>query len=65
MQWRGAFLRRDPEANRAHVQTLFDLWQAGKIAPRVTETFPLEQGGAAIARMAARKAIGKLVVTMG
>lgn len=61
----GAFLKRDPEANRAHIETLFELWQAGRIAPRVTETFSLEQGGAAIARMAARKAIGKLVVTVG
>jgi NADPH2:quinone reductase len=61
----GAFAARDPDANRAHVERLFRLWQEGRIAPRVTETFPLERGGEAIARMAARQAIGKLVVTIG
>lgn len=58
----GAFAARDPQANAAHVATLFDLWAAGKIAPRVTERFAFADGGAAIAKMAARGAIGKLVV---
>jgi NADPH:quinone reductase-like Zn-dependent oxidoreductase len=60
----GAFAARDPKANAAHVETLFRLWREGKIAPRVSRTWPLEQGGEAIAHMAARKAVGKLVVTM-
>jgi NADPH:quinone reductase-like Zn-dependent oxidoreductase len=58
----GAFAARDPKANRAHVDRLFRLWKEGKIAPRVTEVFPFEKGGDAIAKMAARGAIGKLVV---
>ncbi len=58
----GAFAARDPAANRAHVDQLFRLWAEGKIAPRVTEVFPFERGGDAIAKMAARDAIGKLVV---
>jgi NADPH2:quinone reductase len=60
----GAFAARDPAANAAHVQTLFRLWEEGKIAPRVSRTWPLAQGGEAIAHMAARRAVGKLVVTM-
>lgn len=60
----GAFAARDPKANAAHIQTLFRLWDEGKIAPRVSATFPLESGGEAIAQMAARNAVGKLVVTM-
>ncbi len=60
----GAFAARDPAANAAHVETLFRLWSEGKIAPRVSRTWPLAQGGDAIARLAARDAIGKLVVTM-
>ena len=60
----GAFAARDPEANRAHIDRLFRLWKDGKIAPRVTETFAFEDGGKAIAKMAARGAIGKLVVTV-
>ncbi len=58
----GAFAARDPKANAAHVDRLFRLWKDGKIAPRVTEVFPFAQGGDAIAKMAARAAIGKLVV---
>ena len=61
----GAFAARDPEANAAHVRTLFRLWEEGGIAPRVSRTWPLEKGGEAIAHMAARQAVGKLVVTMG
>jgi NADPH:quinone reductase-like Zn-dependent oxidoreductase len=61
----GAFAARDPRANAAHIQTLFRLWSEGKIAPKVSRTWPLEQGGEAIAHMAARKAVGKLVVTVG
>ena len=58
----GAFAARDPQANKAHIDELFRLWEAGRIAPRVTETFSLERGGEAIAKMAGRGAIGKLVV---
>lgn len=60
----GGYAGRDPEGNVAHIRTLFRLWQEGKIAPKVSRTWPLEQGGDAIAHMAARKAVGKLVVTM-
>jgi NADPH:quinone reductase-like Zn-dependent oxidoreductase len=61
----GAFAARDPKANAAHVETLFRLWREGRIAPKVSRIWPLERGGEAIAHMAARQAIGKLVVTMG
>jgi NADPH:quinone reductase-like Zn-dependent oxidoreductase len=60
----GAFAAREPAANAAHIRTLFRLWDEGKIAPKVSRVWPLEQGGEAIAYMAARKAVGKLVVTM-
>lgn len=60
----GAFAARDPEANAAHVGQLFRLWSEGRISPRVTETFALADGGKAIAKMAARQVIGKVVVTI-
>lgn len=60
----GAFAARDPKANAAHIARLFDLWADGKISPRVTETYALEQGGEAIAKLASRRAVGKLVVTI-
>ena len=60
----GAFAARDPKANAVHVAELFRLWDAGKIRPHVSATYPLERGGEAIAAMAARQVIGKLVVTL-
>jgi NADPH2:quinone reductase len=60
----GAFAMRDPAANEAHVDELFRLWGDGKIGPRVSQTFPLERAGEAIAMLRDRKAVGKLVVTL-
>ncbi|HEU4958675.1 MAG TPA: NADPH:quinone oxidoreductase family protein [Sphingomicrobium sp.] len=60
----GAFAARDPKANADHVAELFQLWGEGKISPRISATYPLDRGGEAIAAMAARKVIGKLVVTL-
>ena len=60
----GAFAARDPKANSAHVDTLFQLWRKGMIAPRISETFPLGRGGDAIRALSERRVIGKLVVTL-
>ena len=60
----GAFAARDPKANAAHVATLFRLWDEGKIGPKVSATYPLERGGEAIAALAARAVIGKVVVML-
>ncbi|WP_197418957.1 MULTISPECIES: NADPH:quinone oxidoreductase family protein [unclassified Sphingomonas] len=61
----GAFAARDPAGNQAHVDHLFRLWAEGRISPRVTEVFDFAEGGRAIAKMASRDAIGKLVVRVG
>ena len=61
----GAFAMRDPGANAAHVAELFDLWDAGKISPVVSATYPLERAGEAIAALGRRQVIGKLVVELG
>ena len=60
----GAFTAREPETNAAHIAELFGLWQAGKIRPRISETYPLARAHEAIAKLESRQAIGKLVVTM-
>ncbi|MCW3798249.1 NADPH:quinone oxidoreductase family protein [Sphingomonas sp. BN140010] len=60
----GAFAMRDPAANQRHVAELFELWDAQQISPRVSATYPLERAGEAIAAMAARAVIGKLVVEL-
>jgi NADPH2:quinone reductase len=40
------------------------LYAKGAIKPVVSERYPLARAGEAIARLAARKAMGKIVVTM-
>ncbi|WP_252258361.1 NADPH:quinone oxidoreductase family protein [Erythrobacter aurantius] len=60
----GAFTAREPVKFRAQVEELFDLMKEGQIDPLVSETFPLERAGEAIAKLENREAVGKLVVTM-
>ena len=60
----GAFAARDPKANAAHVEQLFRWWGEGKIAPKISATYPLERAGEAIVALRDRKAVGKLVVTL-
>lgn len=58
----GAAVMRDPAAHARNVKDLMDLYTAGKIRPHVSERFGLEKAGDAIAHLAARKAMGKVVV---
>jgi NADPH2:quinone reductase len=60
----GAFTRRDPEANAANIAALMQLYGKGAIKPVVSERYPLARAGEAIARLAGRQAMGKIVVTM-
>lgn len=61
----GAFVARDPVGNGQNIQELFALYGAGKIRPRISMAYPLEQGGEAIRALSDRKAQGKLIVTIG
>lgn len=61
----GAWAMREPEANRAHIERLFGFLAEGGIRPRITATFPLQQAAEAIAALAGRGAMGKLVVKIG
>ena len=60
----GAFTAREPAKFIEQVKELFALMKAGKIDPLVSETFPLDRAGDAIAKLENREAVGKLVVTM-
>ncbi len=60
----GGFARRDPKANAANLAELMQLYEQGAIKPLVSERYPLARAGDAIARLAARQAMGKIVVTM-
>ena len=60
----GTWAAREPDAFAQSVKDLLDLYAAGKIKPHVSERFPLEKGADAIAHLASRKAMGKVVVTI-
>jgi len=51
-----------PDWLRHQLSLLVRLHEAGKIHPLITERFPLARGGQAIARLADRRAVGKIVI---
>jgi NADPH2:quinone reductase len=58
----GAHAQRDPAAMAVEIEELMALYLAGSIRPHVSARFTLSQGGDAIAAIASRQALGKLVV---
>ncbi len=58
----GAWMARDPLAGAQDMKALMALYAEGRIRPLVSERYPLERGGQAIARLAWRGASGKIVV---
>ena len=58
----GAFAQRQPEDNAANFHQLFAWHAEGKLKPLVSQTYPLEEAGAAIEKLGQRQAVGKLVV---
>ena len=60
----GAFAQREPERNRVNNRELMALYAQGAITPEISERFPLARAGEAIAKLANRQAMGKLVVTI-
>lgn len=61
----GAAVARDQAQHLENVRELFAFYEAGKIKPFVSERFPLEKAADAIRHLTSRKAMGKVVVTMG
>lgn len=60
----GAFTAREPERFASQVEELFALLEAGKITPRVSQRYTLDEGREAIALLENRQAMGKVVVEM-
>lgn len=60
----GAFTVREADLHRENVAELVALYEAGKIRPLVSKTYPLAEGGQAIRDMMERRVTGKTVVTM-
>ena len=60
----GEFIRREPAAFAASVAQLGAWYAQGKITPHVSATFGLDHAVDALKLMAARKVVGKVVITM-
>jgi NADPH2:quinone reductase len=60
----GDFLRREPAGFAQSVEQLGAWYKTGRITPHVSATFDLDHAVDALELMAARKAVGKLVITM-
>jgi NADPH2:quinone reductase len=60
-----AWVKRSPPAFEASTRELMDFFERGAIKPLVSERFPLEKAADAIRHLAERKAVGKVVVTVG
>src|SRR5918912_79135 len=58
----GGFAKREPAANRALVAQLLDWVREGRLHPRISATYELEEAPAALEALLSRRATGKLVV---
>ena len=61
----GAFVARDPKANKQNLDDLMQMFNDGKIKPRISGRYPLEEAAKALREMSDRKVKGKVILTMG
>ena len=63
--WWGTWAGRNPQDALRNMQELAAMVEAGTLRPRVTERYPLERYADAFAAITERRALGKVVLTMG
>jgi NADPH2:quinone reductase len=63
--WWGTWAARNPKESLQNMAELAAMIDEGRLTPRVTERYPLEQFTDAFAAITARRAKGKVVLTMG
>ena len=61
----GGLLAQDPALAQANQRQLVAWLQQGRIKPRVSRTYPLRDAALALNDIAARRAVGKIVLEMG
>jgi len=61
----GAWSAREPEANRANLAKVLDWIMQGRLKPLVSKTFPLARAADALEELTSRRALGKIVLTVG
>ncbi|MEE5100195.1 NADPH:quinone oxidoreductase family protein [Pseudomonas alliivorans] len=61
----GSFAQRQPQDNAANFKQLFAWFEERKLKPLVSQVYPLERAGEAIDALGERRAVGKVVVSIG
>ena len=61
----GAWCLRSPEQQRARFLEILELFEQGRIDPLVGRSYPLEQYARALRDLSERRAIGKVILTVG
>jgi len=62
--WWGAFCKSDPQAHLRNMEQVGRWFAEGKVKPHISATYPLERAIEALQAIAARKVVGKVVLTM-
>lgn len=60
----GSFIQHEPAHNQANTRQLLDWIASGKLKPLISQTYPLERVADALNDVLARRAVGKIVLTM-
>nr|WP_233061470.1 NADPH:quinone oxidoreductase family protein [Parvularcula mediterranea] len=60
----GAAVMRDPAGHAENMGQIASMMADGKLKPRITKTFPLEEGAEALKLLEGREATGKIVLTV-
>ena len=61
MYW-GESVKHNPKQHLANLRQLLDWFAAGKLKPLISERVPLAEAPAAMARLAGRQVMGKVIV---
>lgn len=60
----GGYMKHDPAAVRASLQTLLGWYGEGRLKPHISHSLPLEQAAEGLELLRSRKSTGKVVITM-
>ena len=61
LHW-GAYRQHDPEKIPQAMAALFDLYERGAVRPVISSTYPLAEAAAALAEIASRRSVGKVLL---
>mgnify|MGYP001040813781 FL=1 len=59
----GPYMEKNPNVLLRSLRTLMDWFEAGRLVPHISATYPLEDAGKALATLYERRATGKVVLT--